>query len=69
VTIAGLAFAYFPLGPAEGVPFSQLGALVFSVTAFHWRGFFPGGSLGHFLTLEDPVTILATMEMLTLRTP
>jgi len=61
-TIAGFAFAYFHLGPAEGIPFSQLGALVFSVTSFHGRGFFPGGSSGHSLTLDDPVTVLAAIE-------
>jgi hypothetical protein len=61
-TIFGFAFAFYHLGPTEGVPFSQLGAVVFSVTSFHGRGFFPGGSPGHSLTLDDPVTVLAATE-------
>jgi uncharacterized protein YjbI with pentapeptide repeats len=61
-TIFGFAFAYYQLGPGEHVPFSLIGALVFSVTSFHGRGFFPGGSPGHSLTLGDPVTVLAAAE-------
>jgi hypothetical protein len=61
-TIAGFAFAFYHLGPGEHVPFSQLGAVVFSVTSFHGRGFFPGGSPGHSLTLDDPDTVLAAGE-------
>jgi hypothetical protein len=61
-TIFGFAFAFYHLGPTEGVPFSQLGAVVFSVTSFHGRGFFPGGSPGRSLTLDDPVTVLAATE-------
>jgi hypothetical protein len=60
--IFGFAFAYYQLGPSEHVPFSQLGAVVFSVTSFHGRGFFPGGSPGYSLTLDDPVTVLAAFE-------
>jgi hypothetical protein len=62
VVIFGFAFAYFHLGPSENVPFSPLGSVVFSVTSFHGRGFFPGGSPGHSLTLDDPVTVLAAGE-------
>jgi len=40
-----------------GPPFSPLGALVFSVTSFHGRGFFPGG-----IKLDDPITVLAALE-------
>lgn len=43
--IFGFATAYFFVGPIVGVPFSPLGAIVFSVTSFHGRGFFPGGVL------------------------
>jgi hypothetical protein len=32
------------------------------VTSFHGCGFFPGGSPGHSLTLDDPVTVLAAGE-------
>lgn len=56
------ASAYFAFGPSQGVPLSPLGALVFSVTSFHGRGFFPGGSPGHNLTLDDPLTVLAAGE-------
>ncbi len=55
--IFGWAAAYFFLGQSETVTFSPLGALVFSVTSFHGRGFFPGG-----LTLDDPLTVLAAAE-------
>jgi hypothetical protein len=41
------------VGPA----FSPLGALVFSVTSFHGRGFFPGG-----IALDDPITVTAAAE-------
>jgi hypothetical protein len=34
-----------------------LGALTFSVTSFHGRGFFPGG-----VTLDDPITQMAAVE-------
>lgn len=61
-TVLGCAFLYYQLGPTEHVPFSPLGAVVFSVTSFHGRGFFPGGSPGHSLTLDDWVTVLAAVE-------
>jgi len=61
-TIGGFAFAYFHLSPGENVPLSPLGSLVFSLTSFHGRGFFPGGSPGHSLTLDDPITVLAALE-------
>jgi hypothetical protein len=54
LTIGGFAWAYFHLGPTEGHLFSPSGALVFSVTSFHGRGFFPGT-----LNLEDTITQLA----------
>jgi hypothetical protein len=49
--------AYYLLGQTVGPHFSPLGALVFSVTSFHGRGFFPGGIL-----LDDPITALAALE-------
>ncbi len=55
--IFGSAAAFFFLGQSDSVTFSPLGALVFSVTSFHGRGFFPGG-----LALDDPLTILAAAE-------
>jgi len=39
LVIFGFAWIYFHLGPMEGHPFSFIGALVFSVTSFHGRGF------------------------------
>ncbi len=48
---------YFILGRIVGPHLSPLGALVFSVTSFHGRGFFPGG-----ITLDDPITVMAAAE-------
>jgi len=42
-TVVSFAVAYYLLGPAQGHTFQPDGALVFSVTSFHGRGFFPGG--------------------------
>jgi hypothetical protein len=56
-TIAGFAFAYYQLGPAAGHAFQPDGAVVFSLTSFHGRGFFPGG-----LDIESIVTKLAAIE-------
>jgi Pentapeptide repeats (8 copies) len=55
--IAAFALTYYLLGPGEGHAFSPQGALVFSVTSFHGRGFFPGS-----LSLEDLVTQLAAIQ-------
>jgi uncharacterized protein YjbI with pentapeptide repeats len=55
--IFGWAAAYYFLGQTASVNLSPLGALVFSVTSFHGRGFFPGG-----LALDDPLTVLAAAE-------
>jgi hypothetical protein len=60
--IAAFTVSYFGLGLTVGPPLTPLGALVFSVTSFHGRGFFPGGSLGHSMTLDDPMTVLAAAE-------
>ena len=62
--ILGYAFAcrHIYVGSLASVPLSPLGALVFSVTSFHGRGFFPGGSPGHSITLDDPLTVLAASE-------
>jgi hypothetical protein len=48
---------YLVLGHVVGPSLSPLGALVFSVTSFHGRGFFPGG-----IQLDDPITVLAASE-------
>jgi len=52
LTITGFATCYLVLGRL-----SPLEALIFSVTSFHGRGFFPGP-----FALGDPVTALAAME-------
>lgn len=57
LVVVGFAAAYFALGQSLPEPFAPDGAFVFSVTAFHGRGFFPGG-----LNLEDPITKLAALE-------
>lgn len=57
IVIACFTATYFILGRTVGPPFSPLGALVFSVTSFHGRGFFPGG-----IKLDDPITVLAALE-------
>ncbi len=54
------AVAYYLLGQSFGGPhLATDGALVFSVTSFHGRGFFPGG-----VSVEDPITKLAALEAL-----
>ena len=55
--IVGFAVGYFALGQTAGPPLSPSGALIFSLTSFHGRGFFPGG-----ITLDDPITQVAAVE-------
>jgi hypothetical protein len=57
VAILGFAAGFYLLGQASGPYFSLDGAVVFSMTSFHGRGFFPGG-----ISLEDPITKLAALE-------
>ncbi|GAC1391945.1 MAG: hypothetical protein NVS4B11_33480 [Ktedonobacteraceae bacterium] len=57
LVVACFAMMYFILGRIVGPHLSPVGSLVFSVTSFHGRGFFPGG-----IVLDDPITILAAME-------
>jgi uncharacterized protein YjbI with pentapeptide repeats len=52
------ARAYYVLEPVK-LHLSWLGALIFSITAFHGRGFFPGQ-----FSFDDPVTVLAAAEAL-----
>jgi hypothetical protein len=52
ITLFGFTLCYLVLGHLTLVE-----ALIFSVTAFHGRGFFPGS-----FTLGDPVTALAALE-------
>jgi uncharacterized protein YjbI with pentapeptide repeats len=55
VVILGYASAYSALH--EGAIASPVAALIFSITSFHGRGFFPGG-----LALDAPTTIVAASE-------
>lgn len=60
--VAAFALAFFLLGPSANVPLSPIGAAVFSVTSFHGRGFFPGGTPGHAVLLDDWLSILSALE-------
>ncbi len=57
LVIATFALVYALLGHAIHPAISPLGALIFSVTSFHGRGFFPGG-----IPLDDPITVFAAAE-------
>jgi hypothetical protein len=56
--IAGFAIAYFSVGYTSGLIPGPLDAVVFSVTSFHGRGFFPNENIG----LHHPLTVLAAIE-------
>ena len=57
ILVLCFAILYFILGHLVGPELSPIGALVFSITSFHGRGFFPGG-----IKLDDPITIMAAVE-------
>jgi uncharacterized protein YjbI with pentapeptide repeats len=57
IIISMFAIAYYILGHTVGPVLSPLGSVVFSITSFHGRGFFPGG-----IKLDDPLTVLAAIE-------
>ncbi len=57
LVITAFASAYFIIGHTVGPSLSLVGSVVFSMTSFHGRGFFPGG-----IALDDPLTILAALE-------
>jgi hypothetical protein len=57
IVIAAFATAYFIIGHTVGPALSPLGSVVFSMTSFHGRGFFPGG-----IGLDDPLTVVAAFE-------
>ncbi|HEX9413119.1 MAG TPA: pentapeptide repeat-containing protein [Ktedonobacterales bacterium] len=59
-TVTAFAVAYYFLGSTQGHAFLPDGALVFSVTSFHGRGFFPES-----LNFESWVTRLAALEAVT----
>ena len=55
--VLGFAFAYLHFGLINGHPFAPDEALVFSLTSFHGRGFFPG-----MFSLKDLAIKLAAAE-------
>jgi uncharacterized protein YjbI with pentapeptide repeats len=57
LVITAFAIAYFIISSTVGRSLSPIGAMVFSMTSFHGRGFFPGG-----IQLDNPLTILAALE-------
>ncbi len=57
LVITAFAITYFIIGRTVGPALSPVGSVVFSVTSFHGRGFFPGG-----IKLDDPLTIVAAFE-------
>lgn len=57
IVIITFAVAYFFIGRTVGPALSPLGSVVFSMTSFHGRGFFPGG-----IGLDDPLTVVAALE-------
>jgi uncharacterized protein YjbI with pentapeptide repeats len=57
--VMGFAMTYYFLGQREHVTFSLLGSLVFSVTSFHGRGFFPSPGITN---LDNPIIRLAAIE-------
>ncbi|HEV2580027.1 MAG TPA: pentapeptide repeat-containing protein [Ktedonobacteraceae bacterium] len=57
LVIAAFALAYALLGHTVHPVITPLGAVIFSVTSFHGRGFFPGG-----IPLDDPITVFAAAE-------
>ncbi len=57
LVIATFALVYALLGHSVHPAISPLGAVIFSVTSFHGRGFFPGG-----IPLDDPITVFAAAE-------
>ena len=59
LAITLFAVAYYVIGQAASPHLSVDGALVFSLTSFHGRGFFPGS-----VSIENPITKLAAVEAL-----
>jgi uncharacterized protein YjbI with pentapeptide repeats len=57
LVIFTFATTYYIIGHRVGPILSPLGSVVFSMTSFHGRGFFPGG-----ISLDDPLTVVAALE-------
>src|SRR5258708_2497081 len=57
IVIVAFATTYYGLGQIVVPSLSPVGSVVFSMTSFHGRGFFPGG-----IKLDDPLTVIAAIE-------
>ncbi len=57
IVVFGFSIAYYSIESALKPRLTLIGALIFSITAFHGRGFFPGG-----FSYDDIVTVLASIE-------
>ena len=62
IVLLGFAIAYYSLGLTIGPHLTPIGALIFSISSFHGRGFFPGSSPGGSIALDDPMAGLAALE-------
>ena len=58
LVILGFAAAYYTVGQIAGPAFSPVGSLIFSLTSFHGRGFFPAT----ITSIDSSFTILASVE-------
>lgn len=58
IVLSAFAVGYYFLAPLSGVHFEPLGAVVFSITSFHGRGFSPGESVN----ITNLVVVLAAVE-------
>jgi hypothetical protein len=58
LVVGAFAAAYYLLGTTVKPPLDPLGAVVFSITSFHGRGFAPGENV----LITDPLSVLAAME-------
>lgn len=58
LVVGVFALVYFLLGSNVHPPLNPLGAVVFSITSFHGRGFAAGESVA----ITNPVTVLAAVE-------
>ena len=57
LVVLAFAIGYFLMRESVHPALNPVDALIFSVTSFHGRGFFPGG-----ISLDDPLTVVAAFE-------
>ncbi|HEY7341903.1 MAG TPA: pentapeptide repeat-containing protein [Ktedonobacterales bacterium] len=58
LVVGAFALAYYLLGNHVSPPLDPLGAVIFSITSFHGRGFAPGENVA----LTNPLTVFAAVE-------